>query len=614
LNKYLKRKISIILSVCLFLTIGVFADGTVIDSSEETTLTSEYPDIVKGNKGTFFAADFSGITGQWKGFDNIVPMITDPIKNEFLSFHTTAEEAANFIKLYTDEAPDGRVAVIMHHIPMIMLVRDSRTGVLWYDWSQIVADRLDEVFTYYKRIGGKEINHIVLDFELATEPWVIDAYLAQPDSFGSSDALWDAITSDERYLTEIKPELEKLGFIFCYEEGKNELQYARDVMYLHGQSGTVISDLRGGKNENYLKLNAVLSKYKNIALHEGVVKVCLKHYPNAVINDYECCVEPASDDWTNPQGIVHKYTNRTKVGNSGTLSQYGFNSIVGQRYEGFMVGYPYPEFFSTTYNSWLQELRFFQRGSTYTQGNKMIPHVGLYYWNYHDRSYGNTDYWSELVFHMAMVSSLPVIYLYTESSMPKQYESRAICSKLLHELDDVLGFEKREILMEEPTPIDSKYVLTGMNAGGKNVWRITPDMCYSKFTIDDFLYDQDKLIFKFANQFVEFPEGSFIYEPEDPTSMFGYWVISPEGTRPVEYRDENLAMWTEPDIKVGETGRNLLNEKSNKARALRYGKKEEQSENSKSQERKIFLDDNIGVVDYGRPDANIKSYRDVVED
>ena len=53
--------------------------------------------------------------------------------------------------------------------------------------------------------------------------------------------------------------------------------------------------------------------------------------------------------------------------------------------------------------------------------------------------------------------------------------------------------------------------------------------------------------FQIGNQFIKFPEGSVLYEAESEQSGFGYWVISPEGTFPSEYRDENTAPPAETD-------------------------------------------------------------------
>ena len=594
MKKAFIRSISLCLLLCLIMPLCVFA--------EENT------EFKAGTDGTFFAREWKVVNFE-EEYDNMFPISIDPILNpKNIYIGNLAEE----MKAELDPIPAGKRTVMLHHIIQWMNLPETRPSVLWYDGVQIVADKLDEAFVYYKRIGGPEIDCVILDWEYLSDPWTLDSHGKRYVGYATQAEVFDALVNDPRYLTEIRPELEKLDFEFCTEPGENELKYAIDNMYWHGSAGTTVEDLRGGISENYLKLHAVCNNYYAYYMWDALYAVVRKHYPNAIVNNYQSAVEPANETFPSAQGHNYKYSRTVKIGNSGTLSQYGLNYIVGSVYDGYMPGYPYPKYHKTSFNSLLQEFRLYQRASMYTQGNRMEPWVGNYDWSYHDFSYGLTDYWTELNFHMAMISSLPS-FLYYETGNTTQAGHKAF-SDCLYELDEVLGFEDREILMEKPTPNDQKYLLSGMSAGGRNVWRITPDMCYSDFTIEDFLVDEENLIFNIGNQFIDFPEGSYIHTTDENCSMFGYWVISPEGTRPTEYRDENMPIAGEPDILVGASGVAALQKKSEEARARLEGKViADKEEGGKKELTQTLQDDQMEILNEKYEAGEIKSYRDSLE-
>lgn len=77
----------------------------------------------------------------------------------------------------------------------------------------------------------------------------------------------------------------------------------------------------------------------------------------------------------------------------------------------------------------------------------------------------------------------------------------------------------------------------------RHMWRFTPDTYLGGVTIENVKVNDVPLTFQIGKQVVEFPEGSFIYEPTRERkyanySKAGYWIISPEGTEPKKYLDE----------------------------------------------------------------------------
>ena len=154
-----------------------------------------------------------------------------------------------------------------------------------------------------------------------------------------------------------------------------------------------------------------------------------------------------------------------------------------------------------------------------------------------------TDYYTELLFHAGMMNPDP--FLFWPGNMATLGDDLKHLDEVFVQLGELVGFEDRKSLVDDAknAPVwDDRYILTGMSAGGKNVWRITPDLYAPGVTMENFLVDEKAPAFRIGNQNVVFPKGSYIYEPEDKLSQYGYWVISPEGTRPEEYRDNKHPM------------------------------------------------------------------------
>lgn len=176
---------------------------------------------------------------------------------------------------------------------------------------------------------------------------------------------------------------------------------------------------------------------------------------------------------------------------------------------------------------------------------KIMPWIGLKNWS--SGGYGNfniTHYYQEFILHLGLLNPDPFL-IYNHGST-KQGDDEILLSKLFTQLDEVAGFDDKKTLLTEAASWDDRYILSGMSAGGRNVWRITPDLYTPGISIENFLIDKNRPTFQIGNQVVIFPEGSYIYTPKEKLAEYGYWVISPEGTYPEELRVDGIEPPPEP--------------------------------------------------------------------
>jgi Domain of unknown function (DUF4082) len=164
-----------------------------------------------------------------------------------------------------------------------------------------------------------------------------------------------------------------------------------------------------------------------------------------------------------------------------------------------------------------------------------------------------TQYYREMLYHIALEGADSfVLFAITPpygATPINQLTGQAdidLLGNIMKELDEIIGYPSRKPLLTSvmsrglspddiatnPNPIyqDQKYVLSGMNAGGRNVWRVTCDL--NTISQSAFKVSNSPLTFSVAGKTIVFPAGSAIYTPANSNGQAGYWVTSPTGTRP----------------------------------------------------------------------------------
>ncbi|MBQ4516284.1 MAG: S-layer homology domain-containing protein, partial [Clostridia bacterium] len=225
-------------------------------------------------------------------------------------------------------------------------------------------------------------------------------------------------------------------------------------------------------------------------------------------------------------------------------------------------GYPFEYYKATGFNAALVELIKIQDAVLSTDGGKIMPWIGLKSWS--TGGYANfwsTNYYDEFVLHTGLMNPDP--FLIYNIGAKDQGTDEKLLTRLFNQLDELVGFDDRKPLITKAFSWDQRYLLTGMYAGGKNVWRITPDLYTPGVSQENFLINKEKPTFQIGNQVVVFPEGSYIYQPTEKISDYGYWVVSPQNTYPEELRIVGMDIPKEPilgsdKIPIGHTYENSV--------------------------------------------------------
>ncbi|MBR4016890.1 MAG: hypothetical protein IKK11_03660, partial [Oscillospiraceae bacterium] len=398
-----------------------------------------------------------------------------------------------------------------------------------YDW-------IEPFLAEYKRIGGT-LDGVILDIEYI---YGYNYYICTREyEQGNKDIYWE-IVNHPQYKTLVRPMLVERGFRFWPESQQDSEKSEIWTMYArHGAEYAMERAIWDNVVDELLK------KYAN----ESVYEPLMKYFPDATLNDYD-----RRDSYGWQKALQYTFDpiigNESKVGNVSNYNAYSYRPFK----EG-IGSYTTPasfndvKFEATPFNIMMYE--FFQCKTMYEPTDTKTISMWITFFNYspnYPGTYSNTPYYAESIYHMGMMDPQPFLgYIVPEevrdmgqySDDPK-VSSHDYCievvSELMAELTRVAGYADRKHI---PTPINwnNDFLLTGMYAGGRNIWRITPDISKG-VSLEKFKVKDKAPTFSIGGQTVIFPQGRIIEDSEiSQVGTCGYWVETPADVTPVIIAD-----------------------------------------------------------------------------
>ncbi len=402
-----------------------------------------------------------------------------------------------------------------------------------------------EFFTEYKRIGGK-IDGLILDMEypVAGAYYINSLYeksiTIKDELKGTSvtipqnKEIYNNIVNDSRYATEVRPYLEERGFQFATPNGDQSEIYP-------------ISD---STSTEYAIWNAVMHnricKYLNEACAPFV-----ELYPEADVSNYRFAGNnvwnESSDDW----GKAYNGGNTGYAGNAANE-----NFFLSRPYEtvqdtsnGYITPITYngAVYEDTSFNAFLSEVNTFKDMYASSDNKRISAWItGFNYLSTGERTESGlaySPYYAEMLFHIGLLDPQPFIgYIVAPRDTdgnedPYDYSDvMRNVSEILEELTRVAGYADRKPI-SVPKTWNSNFVISGMYAGGRNIWRITPNTS-DGMTVAEFKVKDQAPTFRIAGEIVTFPQGKILEESKIyATGTCGYWIETPADVTPVVITD-----------------------------------------------------------------------------
>ncbi len=455
---------------------------------------------------------------------------------------------AQKLKELFDTYPDGVQMRIMNVTPVErrFLSEQTEDYVFMETSSKRMREWLDEFLTEYKRIGGKMDNiHSDLEYHGGLY-W----YLYSEQFNAGNTEVYYQITQNPNYQTKLRPMLEERGFKFypkpldTMPEGLKK-QFC-ELYSLHPNSGTQYSESRS-------IWDVVVKNMWSAYLDECLYEPLIKHYPDATVDDYN---SRDTYGWmkTLPETGSSTYLggNYNKVGNISNFNHYNYGPdwVIEKDSD---TSYKKPVSHSdaiyedNAFNMTLWEVNSVKDMLAATDTKKIAIPLTTYAYG---REYGDdpegsssgTPYHVEGYFHVGLANAELAGYIIQhESPNTAEYKFRLeVVSAILAELTRVAGYADRKPI-EAPSNWNDSFILSGMYANGRNIWRITPDTITGVSKKNFLVSNKDgQIVFKNKGQTITFPQGTIIEDSFIPAvGTCGYWVETPADVMPVVTTDAN---------------------------------------------------------------------------
>ena len=438
----------------------------------------------------------------------------------------TPKEVAENLKPVFDEFPEGAryLRLMSFRSALVGLLEDHifmEKGLkLWTDW-------FNEFIQHYHSIGGK-LDGVVVDVEF------FDSFSYGLTQERKKDPyVYKQIVDNPNYATKIRPQLEERGFKFY----PNVTDITPEIYSIDGSSGDQYAQSRA-------IWNIVIRNHYNQYVTEAFAGAT-EYYPDLKISDYVARTMHAWDKNMSSSDGFPTGGNYYTAGNSNYVNTYGSRPSPSYFKDNGIPLYQNPPAYNDAvwednpYNMTLWELICAKQLKESAPDKRLT--VTTVYYNYSTRagSYCNTPYYSEIMYHTGMLDPDPFQAYCIKSEMLHSGAdvevAMGILSKQLDELTRVAGYADREYI-DIPYSWNDKYLLSGMYAGGRNIWRISPDTYGTNTTLESFKVEGAKdPTFTIEGQTVTFPGGKIIEDAAIPlVGTCGYWVETDKDVMPVK--------------------------------------------------------------------------------
>lgn len=476
-----------------------------------------------------------------EGFSNVYDMPyfwAFPVKKDAMDAkvawndETSIPKIAQNLKEEFDARPAG-TRYILWCLPTTAFGDVAEDVVFVEKGIEVSARWLDEFLSAYKGIGG-ELDGIVVDIEFED----LFATYIHSRYYLSNQFVYKNIVENPVYAEKIRPELEARGFRF-YEPVTD---YTPEIYGIHPNAGSEYSQCDD-------IWDAVLRSYMNQSLTEACAPVW-DYYPDAIVSDYQSKnIKGWIKELNDRGGLNTTGGNFTTAGNSNNENTYSsrpynFYTNPTSKAPAYnrIPAYNRAVYENNPFSMFLYDANLFKNTYLAADGGDVSFWISTYRYNSRNKnSVSNTPYYTETLLHMGMLD--PSAYLGYIIMNEVGYEDEYLLT--LDVVNDIMAELTRVVGAADRQPIDvipnwnHHFVVSGMNAGGKNIYRLTPDT--TKISLEDFRVEgAEELTFSVLGQTITFPQGKIIEDGTvDEVGTCGYWIEMPADAKPVISRVDN---------------------------------------------------------------------------
>ena len=471
-------------------------------------------------------------------FDNIIPKVhfwSDDSEKYVTEDHlkvsamgvggSTPQEIAENLKPIFDAYPDGLrwIRFSSFRAALLTLKEDE---IFMEKGAKLIKEWVSAFVKHYKSIGGK-LDGFSVDFEYVDANTYELTKTAQNDIY-----VYSKIVNNPNYATKIRPALEERGFKFW----PNVTEETPEIYSVNEKSGSEYAQSRS-------IWNAVLRNHYNQYVTEAVYEPAKEYYPDIVVYDYQSRDTYAWQKNPGNNGGVGSGGNQIVAGNMNYYNAYGYSPSTdffaeeGKPLYKKIPSYNNVEWENSAFKMTLWDSVLSKNYYKTAPNNNFCATVTYYNYSTKEGSYGNTAYYTEDFYHLGMLNPTLFNGYIEENEVINKgndvTETMEVVHEILNELTRIVGAADRKPL-DLPYSWNDAFILSGMYAGGKNYYRLTPDVTCGKKLEDFQVKDAKDLTFTADGQTITFPGGKIIEDSKIPiVGSCGFWIETSKDVLPV---------------------------------------------------------------------------------
>ena len=437
------------------------------------------------------------------------------------------------LKKTMDERPAGMR--YLHLFGPAKILKLSPKNIIYLDHG---VDQMKDVTSAflkrYKEIGGL-LDGLVIDTEYIG---LSNHYINNQNDRNNNNAvnnplIYKQIVDDPRYLTEVRPLLEERGFKFWTAI----TDYTPEIYSIN----------KSNRGEEYTLCRSIWDTVMRIRLNryvdEWAYAPLKEYFPQASLSDYQSTdsyawlkLNAVTDD-----GVTLTGGNTVRAGTASCFSFY-YNRPSSSFYKDMdkYASFNDAIYEGSPYNTLLYNTNYAKQMYAATDTKQIAPWITSYVYN--DKKTGTlarTPYYSEQLFHLGLLDPEPFLsYTYRNEYDDVEWPlTQQIMNEVMAELTRVAGYSDRKPIQTD-VYWNTEFILSGMYANGRNIWRITPNA--DEISLADFKIAGDDPTFSVKGRTVTFPGGKIIEDtPISTAGTNGYWVETAADMMPVITHDPN---------------------------------------------------------------------------
>ena len=445
---------------------------------------------------------------------------------------------AQAMKTTMDSRPEG--ARYWHLWAPGKVLRINPENVMFLDTG--VDQMKDLVTAILKKLAEIKcpLDGLVLDTEYIglSSHYIYNDTSSQPNNYKKNPNVYVDIVNDPRYATQIRPLLEERGFPFWPNPS--------------GMVSEIYSICPTNKGDQYDLARSIWDTVARIHLNNYANKWCYEplktYYPDASLSDYQ---SQDNKPWyrlyeSNADGLPEVGGSSAKVGTASSYSYY-FVRPGKTFFEKNKKYASYNEaiFEASAFHNFLTDVNFTRQ--MYASTKQIAPWITSYvYGGEKESSAAYTPYYTELLYHLGLFDPEPFLsytYVneYSDNGEKSNFQSKKYLATqqtmndILAALTQIAGYADRKPI-ELPQYWNAEFVVSGMYANGRNIWRVTPNT--DEISLEAFKTEGKDPTFSVKGQTISFPGGKILADATiSNVGSCGYWVETAKDVTPIVTSD-----------------------------------------------------------------------------